>query len=293
MGQWRRPIQLGVAAGTLLLVTLVLPVMAAPRGVSPLPGEVVLTEAEQARALRAADVDERDRLRRMFEDPNVLPVSYTQRHVRIEVDARGIERVVEVGRVPADPGARLQLSDLRTADSGGTAKRYDLYISIGVGRLGGSGYRWVLANYFKWNGSNGMDPCNRAEDSIASAWAGDLALYSDASSGKYRLYSGRYDPIDIYRSDVQANKGVGWSFHELKQRNSQVCTSAWWGEGDAYISERTWQNRTDNVTMHYFHTKGTGSYSLGFGFSGITPTVSISPADSNQWSIAAYGRFSH
>lgn len=268
---------------------------AGPPGIQAMPGEVVLTEVEQTEALRGTDRTERTRLAELFDrEGAILPVAYTRALFQVDVGPDGEARITEVGRREPRPGSGLRLPDVRIAAASGSTARYDLYASIGIGRLGGPGYRWVVASYFRWNGSNGMDPCNRAEDSIATSWAGGLSLYQDASYGSYHPYAGSVNPLDIYRSDVSGNSGVGWSFHELKQRNSQVCTSANWGEGDAYISEPAWQSRTSNVVMKYVHTRGTGSYSLGFSIpGGIGTSISVSPPDSNQWATAAYATFSH
>ena len=289
--------RVGRAATMIIAGTLGMGLLAAatPPRMQAMPGEVVLTEAEQAEALRGADRDERARLAELFDQESwLLPVAYTRALFEVDVAADGGVTVTEVGRREPRPGSGLRLPDLRTAATSGSTARYDLYASIGIARLSGPGYRWVVANYFTWNGSNGIDPCNRAEDSIATSWAGGLTLYQDASYGAYRAFGGSVSPLDIYRSDVSGNSGVGWSFHELKQRSSQICTNVNWGEGDAYISEPAWQSRTSNVVMKYVHTKGSGSYSLGFSLpGGIGSSISVSPADSNQWATAAYATFSH
>lgn len=287
----RRLVTVGIAGA----MALVLLGAARPPAFERQPGEVVLTEAEQTEILRGADEAERARLASMFGDEDrYLPVAYTRAHYRVAVAADGTVTVTEVGANAPRPGSNLRLPDLRTSATSGTAGRYDLYTSVGIARLSGSGFRWVVANFFRWQGSNGIDPCNTNEDSIAAAWAGGLALYDDSALGYYQRYGSTITPLDIYRSDVDPNLGVGWSFHELKQRNSQICTNVNWGEGDAYISEPSWQARTSNVTMKYVHTKGFTSYSLGFGLpGGLSPRISVSPADANQWSVAAFATFSH
>jgi hypothetical protein len=287
----RRRITVGVA-GALALGLLA---AARPAAIERQPGEIVLTEAEQAHVLRGADVNERGRLAAIFrDDTRYLPVAYTRAYYQVTVSPDGGTTVTEVGASRRTPGSNLRLPRLDTAASSGSTGRYDLYASVGIARLGGPGYRWVLVSYFKWNGSNGMDACNLNEDSIAAAWAGGLSLYSDSSYGYYHRFGNITSPLDIYRSDVAPNLGVGWSFHELKQRGSQICTSANWGEGDAYISEPSWQFKTSNVTMKYVHTKASTSYSIGFGLpGGVSPSISVSPADGNQWSTAAYATFNH
>jgi hypothetical protein len=287
----RRYITVGIAGATALLVLAA----ARPAAIELQPGEIVLTEAEQAQVLHGADKEERGRLAAMFrDDDRYLPVAYTRAHFRVTVTPDGRATVSEVGAAKPTEGSNLRLPALATSASSGATGRYDLYASVGIARLGGPGFRWVIASFFKWNGSNGIDPCNLNEDSIAAAWAGGLALYSDASYGYYQRFGGTTSPLDIYRSDVAPNLGVGWSFHELKQRGSQICTNVNWGEGDAYISQPSWQSRTSNVTMKYVHTKASASYSLGFGLpGGVSPSISVSPADGNQWTAAAFATFNH
>jgi hypothetical protein len=268
---------------------------ARPAGIERQPGEIALTEPEQAEVLRGADEHERARLATIFgDDGQFLPVAYTRAYFRVAMTPDGSVLVTEVGPSHPRPGSHLRLPDLRSAAASGSTARYDLYASVGIARLGGPGYRWVIASYFRWNGANGIDFCNRNEDSIATAWAGGLALQQDSATGFYQLYGSIVSPLDIYRSDVTPNVGIGWSFHELKQRSSQVCSIVNWGEGDAYIGEPSWQSRTSNVTIKYVHTKGSTSYSLGFTVpTGAGPTISISPADANQWSTAAFAAFNH
>jgi hypothetical protein len=286
----------GVAVGVVAVVAFGVLAGAKPGGMERMPGEMVLSEREQAEILRTADPEERSRLDVIYaRETEYLPVAYTRAHYRVDVAPDGSSTVTEVGRVEPRSGSHLRLPDLRTTAANGSTARYDLTASVGIGRLSGPGYRWVIANYFRWNGSTGIDACNVNEDSIATAWAGGLTLASDGYHGYYQPYGSTVTPLDIYRSDVAANLGVGWSFHELKQRNSQTCTNVNWGEGDAYITESMWQGKTSNVSTKYVHTKGSTSYSLGFGVGGfgIGPSISVNPADGNQWQAAAFATFNH
>jgi hypothetical protein len=268
---------------------------AEPGGVQRQPGEMVLSEEEQAEVLRGADDRERDRLAALFGDEGAyMPVAYTRALFRVTTGRDGGAIVTEVAPSGPRPGSHLRLPDARIAAASGSTSRYDLYASVGIARLSGPGYRWVIASFFRWYGMDGIDFCNRNEDSIATAWAGGLALHGDSATGAYRPFGQTVSPLDIYRSDVGANIGVGWSFHELKQRTSQACSIVNWGEGDAYIGEPSWQSRTSNVTMKYVHTKGSTSYSMGFSVpGGMGPSISVSPADSNQWTAAAFATFNH
>lgn len=287
---WRGMVVLSIG-----VVTLGLLAAAKPAGMERQPGELILTEQEQAEVLVSAEEGERARLEALFgAEDTYLPVAYTRAWYRVVTADDGTTSATEVGRSAPRPGSHLRLPDLRVAAASGSTSRYDLYASIGIARLSGPGYRWVVATYFRWHGSSGIDVCNRNEDSIATAWAGGLALQSDAATGYYQPYGRTISPLDIYRSEVSPNVGVGWSFHEQKQRNSQVCTNVNWGEGDAYITEPSWQSKTSNVTMKYVHTKGSTAYRLGFSVPGaFGPSISVSPADENQWSTAAFASFNH
>lgn len=291
----RRTVWRGTVIAVVGSLALGLLAAAGTAGMERQPGELALTEREQAEVLDGADDGERGRLETIFGDEGAyLPVAYTRAFFRVTTAADGSTTVTEVGRSSPRPGSHLRLPDLRLAAASGSTARYDLYASVGIARLSGPGYRWVIASYFRWNGSSGIDPCNRNEDTIAAAWAGGLALQSDSATGVYQPYGHTISPLDIYRSDVNPNVGVAWSFHELKQRSSQICTNANWGEGDAYIGEPSWQSRTSNVVMKYVHTKGSTSYSIGFSVpGGIGPSISVSPADTNQWSTAAFATFNH
>jgi hypothetical protein len=286
----------GVVVGVIAVIGLGVLSGAKPGGIERMPGEIVLSEREQAEILRTADSEERARLAVLYaQDDQYLPVAYTRAFFRVDLAPDGSPQVREVGRSKPQPGSHLRLPDLRTAAASGSTGRYDLVATVGIGRLGGPGYRWVIANYFHWTGSSGIDACNVNEDSIASAWAGGLTLVSDAYRGFYQPFGSVISPLDIYRSDLANNLGVAWSFHELKQRGSQLCTNVNWGEGDAYISEPSWQSRSSNVSMKYVHTKGSTDYSIGFGLGGfgVGPSISVKPSDGNQWQAAAFASFNH
>jgi hypothetical protein len=291
----RRTVWRGMAIAFGGSLALGLLAAARPAGMERQPGELALTEQEQAEVLSGADGSERGRLETVFRDEAAyLPVAYTRAYFRVTTAGDGSTTVTEVGRASPRPGSHLRLPDLRLAASSGSTSRYDLYASVGIARLSGPGYRWVIATYFRWNGSSGIDVCNSNEDTVAAAWAGGLALQSDSATGFYQPYGRTVSPLDIYRSDVNPNVGVAWSFHELKQRSSQVCTNANWGEGDAYIGQPSWLSRTSNVAMKYVHTKGSTKYSIGFSVpTGMGPSISVSPADNNEWSTAAFATFNH
>jgi len=286
----------GVVVGVVAVIAFGVLAGAKPAGLQPMPGEIVLTEREQAEILRTAEPEERARLAVLYaQEGDYLPVAYTRAYYTVDIGPDGTATVTEVGRSMPRPGSHLRLPDIRTAAASGSTGRYDLVATVGIGRLSGPGYRWVIANYFHWNGSSGIDACNINEDSIATAWAGGLTLASDAYRGVYQRYGSIITPLDIYRSDVANNLGVAWSFHELKQRGSQICTNVNWGEGDAYITEPSWQSKTSNVSMKYVHTKGATEYSIGFslGGFGIGPSISVKPSDGNQWQAAAFAAFNH
>ncbi len=255
-----------------------------------MPNEMVLTEAQQEKALMGMSAGERARREAQWSDPSVLPVSYARAYFVLEPDGKGGYAPVEVGGPDTDDAPNFHVPTLATAATTGTGGRYDLYISIAVVRMTCSGcYQWGIDNWADWKGGTGMDWANGAEDMIGTSWGGNLWLNSDSYAGEYNSYGTTPKKLDIYRSDVTAGEGVGWSFHEWTDF-SQCCTKSMnWGDGTAYIRESSWKYTTDNAVHKYFHTKGSNSYSLTFYNAGIT----ISPNDSNQWSAAAFASFSH
>ena len=273
-----------------LLTLVLLGAASATSPVTPMPGELILTEAQQAQALGGMPAEERERLQAVFDDPEAfLPVAYTRAFYRVVPDGQGGERVEQVGSYE-DPKSQLRIPSTLTAASSGTGGAYDLYISVAVWRTSTTGvYEWGIESYFDWRGSNGADFCNQNVDRFGTSWAGDLYLSSDNWNGKYNTIDGVTNDLDLYRSDATPNEGVGWAFHEWKPWVQTSCVQADWGRAAAYIRETSWAGRTDNVVHRYFHTKGTTSYSLSF----YNASITITPGDSNQWSAAAYADFSH
>jgi len=277
--------------GSVAILLAAASVPATAAGPTRMPDEMVLTEAQQDEALRGMGPEERERRAARWADPTVLPVSYSRAYYRLEDDGTGRKVPVQVGRTDGSETPNFRVPNLDTAASSGSETRYDLYISVAIVRMTCSGcYQWGIDNWVDWKGGTGMDYANGAEESFGTSWAGNLYLHSDTRTGEYNKCCGTpIKKLDIYRSDATANEGVGWSFHEWGDV-SQCCTkSVNWADGTAYIRETSWKSRTDNVVHKYFHTKGNSSYSLSFFNAGIT----ISPGDSNQWSIAAYATFSH
>lgn len=275
-----------------VLVALVMAVVAMPMAPRPalaaMPGEQVLTAAQQAEALAGMTPQEGAHLSKIWSDPANLPVAYTRALFEVTSDSAGHTVVRPVGGYDVTSGA-LRLPNTLTAASSGTGGAYNLYISIAVWRTSASGvYEWGTENYFKWTGAP-PDACNSVEESFGTSWAGDLYLNSDNWTGWY--YLDTVDTVPMYRSDFTANEGVGWSFNEYHLwPRPDACDYVYQGRAAAYIREPSWQNRTDNVGIKYAHTKGgTPSYSLSF----LNASISVNPNDSNQWSATAYASFSH
>ena len=285
---WRTALILGFAA--ILLAAATIPATAA--GPTRMPDEMVLTKAQQDEALRGMGPQERERRAAQWADPAVHPVSYSRAYFVLEDDGAGGEKPVEVGRTDGSEAPNFRVPNLDTAATTGSGTRYDLYISVAVVRTACSGcYQWAIDNWADWKGNTGKDYANNIEDMIGTSWAGDLTLHHDTYTGEYNACCGTpIKKLDIYRSDATPNEGVGWSFHEWTDQ-SQCCTKSMnWGDGTAYIRQTTWKSRSDNVVHKYVHSKGgTAGYSLSFYNAG----VSVTPADSNQWSVAAYATFSH
>lgn len=285
------PITLVLGSAAIFVIAATVPATAA--GPTRMPDEMILTKAQQGEALRSMGPEERERRSARWADPTVLPVAYSRAYFVLEDDGSGHTTPVEVGRTDGSEKPNFRVPNLDTAATTGSGGRYDLYISVAVVRMSCSGcYQWGIDNWVDWTGRTGMDFANGVEESFGTSWAGDLTLNSDTYAGEYNkcCSSTLAKQLDIYRSDATPNEGVGWSFHEWADY-SQCCTkSVNWADGTAHIRETSWKSRSDNVVHKYFHTKGgTAGYSLSFFNAGI----SITPADSNQWSVAAYATFSH
>ena len=272
---------------TLALVVPLTAAAAPPPGVAPMRGELVLSESQQAAAIRSAHANERPRLEALFDGEGQLPVAYSSAYFAAETGRDGTVRMKRVGTV-RDAGTQLRIPDLSTADMSDSTIRYDLYVSLGIARLSGPGYRWVIATYYDWRGTNGLGAWNGIRDGLATSWAGNLTLYDDACTGRY-IWDNL--PIGCYLNEVANNEGVAWDFHEFRACGGRCTTSANWGTADAYITETSWKGRSDNVSMKYLHTYA--DYVLSWSFGLQDSFISITPNTSAQWSVAAYATFTH
>lgn len=258
----------------------------------PMPGELVLTATQREQALAQMPPNERDARSREWSSPGVLPVAYAQVLGEVEF-ADGSPVVVPVGYYADDPATpNFRIPSFATAGASSENQRYDLYISIGVvRRTCNNCYEWAINAWADWRGTNGLDPFNSSEESFGVAWAGGLYLYTDTYTGQYEPdTTGTRRQLDIYRSDVAPNTGVGWSFHEWRKVCGMGCfVPVDWANGTAYIREDRWQYRTDNAVMKYFHTYTSLTYSLSFSAS---PGITITPT-ADVWGLPAYVFFSH
>ncbi len=227
-----------IAAMAIVAVVVPLTVAAArPPGVMPMAGERVLSESDQAVAVRSAHANERPKLEALFGSTASLPVAYTRGYFASVTSADGTVTMRPVGTVP-DGDSQLRLPDLSTAATSDSTIRYDLYVSIGIARLSGPGYRWVVATYYDWRGTNGLGAWNAIRDGLATSWAGDLTLYDDACTGRY-IWDNL--PIGCYLNEVTNNEGVAWDFNEFRACGGRCTTYANWGTADAYITETSWK----------------------------------------------------
>jgi hypothetical protein len=259
-----------------------------------MPGETFLTPAEQRAALDSMTEDERAALGDLFnEDHHGLIVAYARREFDVVVYPDGSQGVEPVGVVTESPTGVLSVSSQEVASlvTGGKSGT-DLFLSFVVEKTRStSPYEWQVYWYAQWGQSGsywpaGMDCCNNYQDTVGVAWHGGLALYSDSKSGKYQAWCSGEPALNIYRSDVTANTGVGHSFNEWWDPDN--CPM-YWGSADNRIRESTWKNQISNVVMKYYHTWGSYNYSLTFS---STPSVTISPK-TDQWSANLYLSFSH
>lgn len=285
----RRRTRFGVLVSTSLLALAALSLPGPAPAIKLMPGERVLTEAQQAKALAAVSPKERKRLEKLFNDPTIMPVAYTAVNYEVvSVDGTNITVRPVGGYDTTAEESALVLPNMRTAthtNSSGSGGRYELSIYLFVGRTSHTSLEWVVAPSFQWTDWVHMNACNGAEDSWAISWAGNLTLNRDSFQTYWKINGSRFPTV--YRSDMSPNVGVGWSFDEWMPWATS-CDWTYYGVASAYIRETSWQNRTDNVAMKYFHTTGSGSYGLSFG----PATITISPT-SSQWSAAAYAYIVH
>ena len=278
------------AITVLAVLAVVVPMTAAaarPQGVTPMPNERILTESQQATAVRNAHANERPRLEALFEGADHLPVAYTSAYFAAEARPDGTVRMRPLGAV-RDEGSQLRIPDRSTAALAVSAIRYDLYVSLGIARLSGPGYRWVIATYYDWRGTKGLGAWNAIRDGLATSWAGDLTLYDDFCTGRY-IWDNL--PIACYLNEVINNEGVAWDFNEFRACGGRCTTYANWGTADAYITETSWKGRSDNVSMKYLHTYADYVFSWTFGLR--DSAITITPNTSAQWSAALYATFTH
>ncbi len=286
----RRRLFVAASAAVMATSSLIAAFPLATLTLAALPGERVLTAEQQALALEGMPATEREHTAALWADhAHVVPVAYVRAYFALERDEDGSERLVQVGGYDVGPAdSALRLPNVKTAGSG-TGGRYDMYMSVSIWRTSNSGvYEWGIETYCDWRkGANGADAlCNQVEDTISTSWAGDLYLYSDSGSGRC---SSLLTPIYMYRSDMTPNEGVGWSYKEWMSVQP-ACFLEDYARFAAYIRESTWKNRTDNVASQYLHSKGgTAEYTLSYKDASFT----IVPANSNQWSAAAYTSFTH
>lgn len=294
--QRHRPLAILIATSTTLSLTMIMSqaVLAAPP-VVPMAREGFLTPAERVAAVSGMTPQERRSLGQLLaEGAPGLVVGYARREFVVLETPDGGRTVEPVGVLKESPSGALSVPSHQVAATTSMTKPgTNLFISMAVIRTRStSPYEWEVYEWAQWgtNGSYspaGMDCCNDDRDSFGIAWAGNLALYSDTESGMYQSWCAGEPALNIYRSDISANKGVGHSFNEWWDPDN--CPM-YWAQSDNRIRESTWKNQIANVVMKYFHTWGSYDYKLGFSATG--PNVSISPTTST-WSANLYLSFTH
>ena len=269
-------------------------VLAAPT-VVPMAGERFLTPAERVAAVSGMTPEERQTVGQLLSDgaPGLV-VAYARREFTVFEGPDGTRTVEPVGVLAESPTGALSVPIQPVAASTSMTKPgTNLFISLAVVKTRStSPYEWQVYEWAQWgtNGSYspaGMDCCNNDQDSFGVAWAGGLALYSDTKSGRYQSWCSGEPALNIARSDIRNNVGVGHSFNEWWDPDN--CPM-YYAQADNRIRESTWQNRISNVNMKYFHTWSSFDYTLTF--SAMGPSVTISPTTST-WSANLYLSFSH
>jgi hypothetical protein len=268
--------------------------LAAPT-VVPMPGEDFLTPAERAAAVAEMTPQERGAVGQLLsDDAPGLVVAYARREFTVLEGPDGTRTVEPVGIVSESPAGSLSVPVHQVAATTSLTKSgTKLFISLTLVKTRStSPYEWQVYEWAQW-GSNGsyspagMDCCNNDQDSFGIAWAGNLALYSDIKSGTYQSWCSGEPALNIYRSDIINNVGVGHSFNEWWDPDN--CPM-YYAQADNRIRETTWKSQTSNVSMKYFHTWGSYDYSLSF--SAVGPSVTVSPTTAS-WSANIYLSFAH
>jgi hypothetical protein len=268
--------------------------LAAPPAV-PMVGERFLTPAERAAAVEGMTPQESGSIGHLFaEDAPGLVVAYARREFAVTPTPDGGQTIEPVGVVADSPTGVLSVPSHAVAGTtSGTRRDTNLFISLTIVKTRSvSPYEWQVYEWAQWGTKGsywpaGMNCCNNHEDSIGVAWAGGLALHSDTESGIYQAWCMGEPALDIRRSGVSNNLGVGHSFHEWWDPDN--CPM-YWAQVDNRIRETTWKNRLSNVTMKYFHTWGGFDYRLGFSATG--PNLTISPTN-ETWVVDVYLSFTH
>ncbi|MGI8998397.1 MAG: hypothetical protein ACR2GO_01645 [Candidatus Limnocylindria bacterium] len=282
----RRPVILALSVFLSAAIPAAPAAFAAPP-ISPLVGEVALTDAERQHALDTMRPNERAELHRLFgrAEADVLVLSYDRRLVSIVTTPDGKQRPEEVVKAREVPGSSLRVPNESIA---GYATKDDLYVSLTVtGTRSTRPYEWRVWTYAEWrDGLMGMNPVNSSADSMALAWAGGASLHSQTARGsRYSQWPCADEELDEWPSDGTANVGTAWSFHEFGRWGCPMH----WALADIRIRQDRLVGRTDNLVYRYYHTYGGLDYGLSFSRS---PGISISPTK-EQWSLALFGSYTH
>ncbi|HET6380658.1 MAG TPA: hypothetical protein VFH63_06430 [candidate division Zixibacteria bacterium] len=279
---------------SLMALALTLPVLATSAGpakarepVVPMPGELVLTDAERRLVRETMTPNERAVVGPLLEASDRLLLRYTRRLYRVVPVPGGGNRPELLAADRQVPGSALVLPEealASTATKAGT----DLYISFTVVRTRSTPpYEWQVFPYAEWRGWDGINRDNSSADALAVAWAGDAYVHSQKGMGQLTdTWLCGKGPIDIWASDGTPNTGTAFSFHET---GYLWGCRAWWAAADIRIREDTWQSRTDNLVYKYYHSFGGLEYSFSFSKS---PGVSITPTR-EQWALTVFETYRH
>ena len=256
----RRTMIPAVLAAVVLPAASAAPVAAAhvPTGLSP---------AAIKQALASMDSDERA-ARTEFSNPRYVVVSYSRSVQVVDAVSGAPLGAPTTGSLSAKGQSGSMIATSTPAD------QLTLTVAVAFDREAPA-YRWDITTYWKWKTPPTNSP---GEDSIAVAWANNLALNSAYGYGYYGNGGGS---IPEYQSDVTPNIGVAWSFNERKSCVRFSCYANY-GYLLATIKETTAHGDDTNIVAKYFHTYQDISYTIGFQ---AVPGIYITPT-SNQWSLA-------
>lgn len=193
------------------------------------------------------------------------------------------DEVMEIG-VSEFTESRLPPIDSDTAARG----TLDLLFLVTRFDSGTSNVSYELSGQAHWNPvgfDNGSTCPALGEDFVGFVWGGGFDYRDDDARALTNIGLNR----NVYFVDDHPNKGIVWSFDEGFEGSSGVdYLSELYASTDIFKNNLTGGGNTTSVSFQYTHTYQaySGSVSVSFSSTGVTPSFTISPIPAN-WKISA------